>query len=325
MTGLSDSFQRPINYLRVSVTDRCNLRCLYCMPPEGIPLLPREEVLSYEEITAVVAAAAGLGISKVRLTGGEPLVRTGLVSLVRSLASLKGVDDLSLTTNGVLLKRFASSLKEAGLRRVNVSLDTLRRGRFREITGRDCLRQVLEGLEAARDAGLKPVKVNTVVLRGRNDDEVLDFARRSLEEGWHVRFIELMPLGRGQAFAYVPIAEIRERLEALAPLEPCLPEAGGGPAKYFRYPGAKGTVGFISPVSECFCAECNRLRLTAEGKLRLCLLHDQEIDLRPALRNGASQEELQALLKEAVAFKPEQHLLAQGALPGAGSMAQIGG
>jgi len=334
MTGLSDSFQRPINYLRISVTDRCNLRCLYCMPEAGISLLPREDILSYEELRAVVQAAAGLGVSRVRLTGGEPLVRGDIVELVALLASVEGIDDVSLTTNGLLLARHARQLKAAGLHRVNVSLDSLRPERFRRITRWGELGQVLEGIQAAREAGLEPVKVNMVVLRGVNDDEVVDFGRLTLSGEWHVRFIELMPVGLPEAAScgeprqglqFVPVAEIRQRLEALGPLEPVVNHQGAGPAKYYRWPGAPGTVGFIGPVSECFCAECNRLRLTADGKLRPCLLHDREVDLRQHLRAGASLARLQQAIQEGVSLKPESHLLAQGSTPVARRMSQIGG
>ncbi len=335
MTGLSDSFQRPINYLRISVTDRCNLRCLYCMPEEGIPLLPREDILTYEELRAIVQAAAALGVSRVRLTGGEPLVRGDIVDLVSMLASVDGIEDISLTTNGLLLAHQAQRLKAAGLHRVNVSLDTLRPERFQSITRWGKLEQVMAGIQAARDAGLHPVKVNMVVLRGVNDDEVVDLARLTLSAEWHVRFIELMPFSSLQdaatcgeartALQFVPVAEIRQRLEALGPLEPVKDRLGAGPAKYYRWAGAPGTVGFISPVSECFCSECNRLRLTADGKLRPCLLNDKEVDLRQCIRQGATQAELEEVIRQVVSLKPESHLLGQGRFPSARLMSQIGG
>ena len=327
MTGLSDSFQRPINYLRVSVTDRCDLRCIYCMPPQGIPLMPRDDILSYEEIYTVVKVAAELGITKVRLSGGEPLIRSELAKLVAMLAQIEAIDDISLTTNGVWLKQRAAELKQAGLRRVNVSLDSLRRDRFEYITRSDNLGQVLEGIEAANDVGLRPVKINMVVMGGINDDELLDFARQSIEPGWHVRFIELMPFAREQPVAakFVPLWEMKKRLGALGGLEPCLPAVGNGPAKYFRLPGARGTIGFITPVSEHFCFSCNRLRLTADGRLRPCLLADDAIDLRRALRGRGSLEEVRRLIQEAVASKPERHRLGEGLGPKPGAMAQIGG
>ncbi|MGQ9626297.1 MAG: GTP 3',8-cyclase MoaA [Anaerolineae bacterium] len=324
-----DDFRREISYLRVSITDRCNLRCVYCMPPSGVHLRSHEEILSYEEIACVVRAAAELGIHKVRLTGGEPLVRAGLVNLVEMLAAIPGIDDLSMTTNGTLLAAYAHDLKEAGLKRVNVSLDTLRPERFQRITGRAGLDKVLEGIAEARKAGLEPVKINIVVLRGLNDDEIVDFARLTLEEGWHVRFIEMMPLGAGPIWAkdrYVSATEIRRQLEKeLAPLQPARLSAGGGPARYFRLPRASGTIGFISPISEHFCATCNRLRLTADGRLRPCLLSDHEIDLRPLLRQGAGPAEIRKLLIQAICAKPERHRLDEDTAPRGRVMSEIGG
>ena len=326
MSGISDSFQRPINYLRISVTDRCNLRCIYCMPPEGIPLMPRSALFTYEEIEMVVRAAVEMGINKVRLSGGEPLARAGLVSLIRMLSQIKGIDDLSLTTNGVLLKHQAAQIKEAGLRRVNISLDTLKRPRFQEITGYDKLPEVLEGIEQAHKVKLEPVKINVVVMRGINDDELLDFASLS-KEGWHVRFIELMPLvNRGIKHPeFVSAEEMYHSLASLGRLEPCSPPAGEGPARYYQLPGAKGTVGFITPISEHFCFKCNRLRLTADGKLLPCLLSDEEIDLRPALEMGAPSQEIRRLILEAIASKPEGHRVAQGFVPRRRLMTQVGG
>lgn len=331
MTGLSDSFQRPINYLRISVTDRCNLRCIYCMPAEGITLMSHNDILSYEEILAVVRAAVALGINKLRLTGGEPLVRAGFVGLARMLARVEGVEDLSLTTNGILLARYARELRDAGLHRVNVSLDSLRSDRFQGITRLGRLEEVLAGIEAAREAGLNPVKINTVVVRGVNDDELLDFARKTMDEGWHVRFIEFMPFGEGAGCEradgkenFVSVAEMRERLAVLGALEPSFTSTGNGPAKYFRFSGARGTLGFISPVSEHFCFGCNRLRLRADGRLRPCLLDDREIDLRGPLRRGASSAELRRLIEEAAACKPQGHRLSEG-IASQRRMAQIGG
>jgi len=325
MTGLSDSFQRPINYLRISVTDRCNLRCIYCMPPQGVRLSPRSEILHYEEIQAVAQAAAALDINKVRLTGGEPLVRSGLSHLVEILSQIEGIDDIALTTNGMLLRQHAAPLRQAGLRRVNVSLDTLKREKFHRITRHDRLGDVLDGIKAAKEAGLDPVKVNMVVIRGINDDEVLDFARLTIEQEWHVRFIEPMPFGIGEGISFVPTGEIQERLLSLGSLEPCLPSQGNGPAKYFRFEGTQGTVGFISPLSEHFCFNCNRLRLTVDGKLRPCLLSDEELDLKNPLRRGASSDELKGLIQQAVAQKPERHHLSEGVLPKGRAMCQVGG
>jgi len=326
MSGLCDSFERPVNYLRISVTDRCNLRCTYCIPSEGISLMPRQDLLTYEEIWGIVRLAAELGITKVRLSGGEPLIRLGLVNLVEMLSDIEAIDDLSLTTNGVLLERYAADFKEAGLRRVNISLDSLDRRRFQSITGEDKLDEVLKGIEAAHRAGLEPVKINMVVMRGVNDDEVVDFARRS-KEGWHVRFIELMNFTDKGASPpeFVSAEEVRQVLAPLGELQPCTPPTGNGPAKYYRLAGAGGTIGFITPISEHFCFSCNRLRLTADGRLLPCLLSDEKVDLRSQLRGDASPEALKRLISEAAARKPEGHRLAKGVIPKKGLMAQIGG
>ena len=346
----TDTYHRPISYLRVSVTDRCNLRCIYCMPPEGIPLRAHDEILRFEEIEAVVRAAAGLGIHRVRLTGGEPLARLGLADLVRLLAPIPGLDDLSLTTNGTLLARYAADLKQAGLHRVNVSLDTLRPERFAQITRRGVLEDALAGIQAAYETGLTPVKINTVLIRGLNDDEAVDLARKTLTDGWHVRFIEWMPLGGDGCTGpgdsewnahVVTTDETRSQIEAaLGPLEPAQMGVGGGPARYYRLPGfagrgapgpgAPGTIGFISPLSEHFCGACNRLRLTADGQLRPCLLSDREIDLRTPLRAGAGPDQIREILEQAIASKPSGHHLDE-CTPGEPTglqnraMAQIGG
>jgi cyclic pyranopterin phosphate synthase len=325
MAGLLDSFGRSINYLRISVTDRCNLRCLYCMPPEGVPRIPHSEILSYEEIQTVAHAAAELGMNRIRLTGGEPLVRAELPKLVRMLSQIEGIEELFLTTNGTFLKSHAPELKQAGLTRVNVSLDTLKADKFRHITRLGELKDVLEGIEAARDAGLHPVKINTVVMRGINDDEVLDFAKMTHSDAWHVRFIELMPF-KGVA-DFVPSVELRQHIELLGKLQPCTPIIGSGPAIYYRLSGAAGTIGFISPVTELsFCSRCNRIRLTPDGRLRPCLLAEDEIDLKMPLRNNASMEELKRLILKTVASKPERHHLEGGNISLVNrKMSQIGG
>jgi len=325
MTGPLDSFGRSINYLRISVTDRCNLRCLYCMPPEGVPQISHSEILSYEEIQTVVRAAAELGINKIRLTGGEPLVRADLPKLIKMLSQIKGIEELSLTTNGTILKKYALELKQAGLSRVNVSLDTLKADKFRYITRLGELKTVLEGIETAKEAGFEPVKINTVIMRGINDDEILDFARMTYEDGWHVRFIELMPF-KGAA-EFVPSIELRQHISLLGKLEPCASITGNGPAMYYRLAGAKGTIGFISPLTEpSFCSRCNRMRLTPDGKLRPCLLGEDEIDLKTPLRNNASMEELKSLILKAVASKPEHHHLEGGNVRLVNrKMSQIGG
>jgi cyclic pyranopterin phosphate synthase len=338
MTGPSDSFNRPINYLRISVTDRCNLRCIYCLPPDGVTLFPQREILTYEEISRIAGLAAELGINKVRLTGGEPLARARLQELVAMLTKTNEIDDISLTTNGVLLKHYAAELKQTGLKRVNVSLDSLSRTKFERITRQDKLNDVLKGIEAAQACGLNPVKVNVVVMRGINDDEVIDFARLTITEGWHVRFIELMPFATdnppdGHSVgdkaslhpAFVSADEVKERLQMLGKLEPSLPITGNGPARYFRLPQAGGTIGFIAPVSQHFCFSCNRLRLTAEGKLRPCLLSDREIDLRQPLRSGASSHELKKVITEAIQEKPQKHELTHGPASKKRLMSQVGG
>ena len=322
---LSDTFNRNINYLRISITDRCNLRCIYCMPPEGIKSLSHNEVLRYEEIVTIVRAAAELGISKIRLTGGEPLVRLGLADLVRMIANIERIDDIALTTNGLLLRKYAASLKEAGLKRVNVSLDSLREGRYKQITRIGNLNEALDGIEAAKEAGLEPVKINMVVIQGLNDDEILDFAKLSLNKGWHVRFIEPMPFTADTKFSFVPISEIVAQLNTLGNMEPYLPGDGNGPAKYFKYKGAQGTIGFISPISECFCSTCNRLRLTVDGMLRPCLMSDNELDLKPLLRNGASLDEVKKVILKAIAAKPERHHLVEGECQKGRTMCQMGG
>ena len=327
MTGISDSFNRPINYLRISVTDRCNLRCVYCMPADGINPLPHGDILSYEEVSLIARSAAELGIKKVRITGGEPLVRANLSNLVRMLSEIKEINDLSLTTNGVLLSAQARELKAAGIKRVNISLDSLRPERFHKITRAGKLEDVLQGIRAAGAAGFNPVKINMVVMRGINDDELIDFARKTLEEGWHVRFIEFMPVGEKQQEAgerFIPISEIMGRIESLGALESYILD-GNGPAKYFRLPQARGTIGFISPVSEHFCFKCNRLRLSAEGKLLPCLLSDAEMDLRGPLRRGASVDEIKLLLGQAIAAKPQGHKLEVGTTRNNRNMCQIGG
>jgi len=348
LTGLYDSYNRSITYLRVSVTDRCNFRCAYCMPAQGVKPCSHAEVLRYEEIVLIVRAAAELGIRKVRLTGGEPLVRAGLVDFVAMLAAIPGIDDLALSTNASLLEGKAEALKKAGLRRVNVSLDTLRPDRFASITGVPALERVLAGIAAAQRAGLEPVKTNTVAVRGFNDDELIDIASLSLERGWHVRFIELMPMGETgfwSADRYLSTEEIKDKLAPLGPLEPVVPaprpqkdaddeprffpppSTGSveGPARYYRLPGASGTIGFISPLSEHFCGSCNRVRLTSDGHLRTCLLWDDEIDLRGPLRSGAGLEEIKALIVQAVLTKPVGHLLSQREEEVQKAMSRIGG
>ncbi len=326
MSGISDSFQRPISYLRISVTDRCNLRCMYCMPPEGIPLIYHSDILRYEEIVKVVRVAVDLGINRVRISGGEPLVRAGLVDFVQMLSQVNKIADISLTTNGVLLKDQAAGLKNAGLKRINISLDSLKQHRFKEITGHDKLPEVMEGIEEAGRLGLTPVKINMVVMRGINDDELLDFARLTVD-GWNIRFIELMPiLNKGaKQPEFVSAKEMWDTISSLGELRPCSPLEGDGPARYYQLPGSRGTIGFITPVSEHFCFKCNRLRLTADGKMLPCLLDSEEIDLRSALRTSASVEDIRQLILKAVAAKPEGHHVSQGVVSQKRLMTQVGG
>jgi cyclic pyranopterin phosphate synthase len=299
------------------------------MPAEGIAKRPHTDILRYEELALIVRAAAALGICKVRLTGGEPLARLGLADFVRLIAAIPGIDDLSMTTNGTLLGRHAADLAAAGLHRVNISLDTLRADRFRYITRRGHLDDVWAGIDAARASGLSPIKLNMVVIRGLNDDEVTDFARRTLSDGWHVRYIEWMPVGTGLDWSdngVVSIPEIRARIEAdYGPLEPVHWLPGNGPARYYRLPGAPGTVGFIGALSSHFCASCNRLRLTADGHLRPCLMNSREIDLSAPLRAGADLETIQALLAKAIQSKPQGHRLGEEPSPQDRMMSQIGG
>jgi len=325
MVEISDTFHRHIDYLRISVTDRCNLRCIYCMPSEGVKNLPHSDVLRYEEIVTVAQAAAAIGINKLRLTGGEPLVRSSLTDLIKMLSKIKGIDDIALTTNGTLLKQYASALKDAGLKRVNVSLDSLKKDRYQYITRKGKLDEAMDGIEAAKEIGLDPVKINMVVIRGINDDEVTDFAHLSIEKGWHIRFIEPMPFVDNMTFSFLPISEILERLKIFGPLEPFLSSKGNGPAKYFKFAGSTGTIGFISPLSDCFCSSCNRLRLTVDGMLRPCLMSDRELDLKPVLRNGGTLNDIKLSLLHAVEAKPERHKLVEGQSQKGRAMCQLGG
>ena len=375
---LIDSFGRTIDYLRVSVTDRCNFRCVYCMPDDGAPIAPKEEILTFEEIERLLRIAAYLGMRKVRLTGGEPLVRKDIAKLVAGIAKIPGVRDLSMTTNGMLLARYAREFAENGLSRVNVSLDTLRPDRFQAIARRGNIQDVLDGIDAALRAGLTPVKLNCVAMKGVNDDEAVDFARLTLELPYDVRFIELMPINWStgddslnsffalsgpagyrsvgnvtlyadsaaksfSAFSiplnqnagmlnanqmrrmFISAAELRQRIEdVFGPLEPA-EVVTNGPARNFRIPGALGTIGFISQITNDFCPSCNRLRLTADGFLRPCLMADGEVDLRTPLRNGASDDEIADLFRLTVHHKPWEHRLEDGLAPVGRNMSQLGG
>ncbi|MEO9170089.1 MAG: GTP 3',8-cyclase MoaA [Candidatus Baltobacteraceae bacterium] len=312
---LADSFNRPITYLRVSVTDKCNLRCVYCMPESGLPWLHRNELLSYEEIVDIVRAAASTGVGSIRLTGGEPLVRRDLHRLVEGIAAIDGIEDISLSTNALLLEEQLEDLVRAGLKRVNVSLDTLRPDRFEAIARRPGLDRVLRGIDAAIDAGLAPIKLNCVVMRGQNDDELKAFAELTKTRELFVRFIEVMPVHENlelQRDAYISSDEILERLGSVGELDAVDGPPGNGPARYFSYPGARGAVGVISPLSHDYCERCNRVRLTADGRLRLCLFGEAHIDLRTPLRAGASTEEIAEIFRSSMTIKPERHHLKLG-------------
>ena len=382
---LIDSYDRVIDYLRVSVTDRCNFRCVYCMPEEGAPVAPKADILTFEEIERLVRIALGLGMTKVRLTGGEPLARRDIGLLVQKIGALPGLRDLSLTTNGFLLDRYANDFARHGLNRVNISLDTLRPDRFTRIARRGNLTEVLNGIDAALVAGLSPLKLNCVVMRGWNDDEAVDFARMTLEQPFDVRFIELMPINwskgddsqtnggmadffalsaapgyrpdtniklyarqelpsfrvgvkrqepdtqtgqldaRQMRHAFISTQEIRERIEnTLGPLHPAEVQTNG-PARSYRLHNGRGTVGFISQITNDMCQNCNRLRLTADGQLRPCLMADGEVDLRAALRQGASDTAIADLFRLTVLHKPREHRLEDGAMPTGRNMSQLGG
>ncbi|HEX8848435.1 MAG TPA: GTP 3',8-cyclase MoaA [Gemmatimonadaceae bacterium] len=320
-----DQFGRAIEYLRISVTDRCNFRCLYCMPADGLPWLPRADILSYEEIAAVVSQLAPLGLRRVRLTGGEPTIRPQLERLIAMLASIEGVEDIALSTNGVRFEERAAAYREAGLRRVNISADSLRPERIVKIARRDLGLDPVRAARAASDAGLGPVKLNVVVLRGVNDDEIADFARLTLDNPWHVRFIELMPVGELRELTWdhvVPSDEVLGRVAAVGALEPVPGPGGNGPAVYHAFPGARGTIGVITPMSHTYCASCNRVRLTADGRLRTCLFGDHEVALRDALRAGAP---LAPLFRRALDEKPREHALLQMRVGGLRALSQVGG
>ncbi|MDP2981445.1 MAG: GTP 3',8-cyclase MoaA [Candidatus Omnitrophota bacterium] len=331
MDKLIDSFGRKIDYLRVSITDRCNMRCIYCMPPEGILRRPHSEILSFEEIHRIVNVAVRLGISKVRITGGEPLVRKDIDLFIKNLRRINSLNEIALTTNGVYLKEHIFSLKESGLDRVNISLDSLVPEKFWEITRGGSLDKVLEGIEAALLAGLRPIKINVVLMRGFNDSEIISFAGLARSRPVHVRFIEYMPTYLGE-YSYKELffscLEARAILDSLGELIPIENNCGVSAAKSFRIKGFHGTIGFISPVSENFCSSCNKLRLTSDGCLRSCLHSSKSIDLKAAMKNGASDNDLAALIIEAVDSKPASHNLGV-ALAGVPSehfsMCQIGG
>ncbi|MCE2454475.1 MAG: GTP 3',8-cyclase MoaA [Gemmatimonadetes bacterium] len=326
---MKDRFGRRVEYLRISVTDKCNLRCVYCMPEEGLPWLKRDEILSYEEIFEIARVMAGMGLRRLRITGGEPLVRRDLPRLVAALRRIPEIDDISLSTNAVLLADVADELRSSGVQRVNISLDSLRPERVDAISRRTgSWRKIMNGLRAAEEVGFSPIKINVVLIKGRNDDEIEDFAEITRERPWHVRFIELMPTGANldlSANSYVSCREALRRVRALGEIEPSPGPKGNGPATYFRFPRAPGSVGVITPMSHNYCDRCNRMRLTAAGQLRPCLFGEIETNLRDPLRAG---EDIRPLIEDTLRIKPERHYLMQGSAVGSGglvALSQTGG
>lgn len=324
--ALRDQFGRSIEYLRISVTDRCNFRCLYCMPVEGLSWLPKNDILSYEEITSVVRQLAPLGLRRLRITGGEPTIRPDIERLIAMLKAVPEVEDIALSTNGVKLPELAQPMRDAGLDRVNISVDSLRSDRIVAIARRNLGFDPVGAAAAAQAAGLGPIKLNMVVMRGINDDEIVDFARLTLNHPWHVRFIELMPVGGLRELTaehIVPSEEVLERASVLGPLElGGGPRLGNGPAAYYHFAGAPGPIGVITPMTHTYCGSCNRVRLTADGRLRTCLFGDHEIDLRTPLRDG---ETLEPYFRRALAEKPKEHALLQLRIGGLKALSQVGG
>jgi len=326
-----DRFHRPIDYLRISLIDHCNLRCVYCMPLRGLSFIPSEELLAADELERVARAAAAVGFRRIRLTGGEPTLRADLLEIVARLRRVEGIDDIAMTTNGILLPRLAGPLKKAGLDRVNIHVDTLNAANLKRVMRFGSLGAVQAGLEAAEAAGLRPIKLNAVVVRDYNEHDVVELARLTIDRDWHVRFIELMPLGGGECARlslsqYVPNPETKQRIESeLGPLEEIPATHRSDESRNFRLSAARGVVGFISPVSEPYCGNCNRMRMTADGKFHLCLLHDDELDVKGALRNGGGLDAVKEILLRAVAAKPTGHALEEGVSTEKRSMFQIGG
>jgi cyclic pyranopterin phosphate synthase len=331
---MQDKFGREINYLRLSITDRCNLHCSYCRPKEGVAPKSHDEILRYEEIIRIVSEAAKIGFVKVRVTGGEPLVRRGFVGLLHELNKIAGLQDLSLTTNGILLEEYAADIFDAGVRRLNISLDSLQKEKYAGITNGGDLDLVLRGIARAGNIGFSPIKINMVVIKGLNDDEILNFAKLALDKPLQVRFIELMPFKQARIDhdrKYLPSLEVMQRITKCLDLDSVNITSNelSGPARVFKIKGGRGEIGFINPVSDGFCSSCNRLRLTADGKLRSCLLGDEEIDLKKVLRDsGSNDRELANLISDAILLKPLHHNLHStitGAKECNQSMADIGG
>ena len=326
---LIDHYERRLNYLRISITDRCNLQCSYCMPPDGLEKLEHKDILTYEEILRLARIAVGLGVDKIRLTGGEPLVRKDFPHLLPKLMSIPGLRDVSVTTNGIYLKEHLETIRSAGVKRINISLDSLKRDRYRQITGFDGFDRVREAVQLAHKLGFSPIKINMVVLKGINDDEVADFSRLSVRYPFHVRFIEYMPSGlflHSEPLHHVSNTVIRKRLEATNPLIQLPRKAIDGPTVRYRFEGAPGEIGFISPLTHHFCQVCNRLRLTAKGHLRPCLLSDQEMDLKGPMRAGATDHDLEKIFAKATDHKPRaHHLNSESNMSLEGRMSSIGG
>lgn len=326
---LIDNNDRVISYLRLSVTDRCNLRCTYCMPEEGIHFQPHDEILTYEEMLHIVRLSVPKGIRKIRLTGGEPLVRKGFIGFLERLCKIEGLDEVTLTTNGVLLKEFAADIKACGICRINVSLDSLKPERFFHITGRDQFDRVWEGIQEAERLGFNPIKINVVAIKGINDDEILDFARLTLEKPYHIRFIEFMPVGEQNCWSpekFISTEEIHNQIQTIGGLKPVKPDPFDGPAQRFVLDGGKGEIGFIGALSNHFCTQCNRMRLTADGQLRSCLFSDQEVNIKIPLRTGKGDTHLSELINLAIESKPKEHgLMRQGPRKCVRQMSRIGG
>lgn len=323
-----DQFGRNIHYLRISLTDHCNLRCVYCMP-EDMTFRPNAELMQDDELLRLVKLFANLGFDKLRLTGGEPTVRAHVVDLVREIAATPGIRNVTMTTNGILLGKLAEPLKQAGLKRVNISLDTLNPAKFKRLTRWGTFEQVWEGIEAAERAGLSPVKLNAVVVRGYNEDDIVDLASLTLEHPWQIRFIEMMPFAGATALQQAQVVRASEMMEKIQTVLGTLAPVNGGvldgEARIFKLSGAAGEIGFISSVSMPFCASCTRARLTADGKLRLCLLREKEVDLLTPMRQGASLEDLRQLILDGIWYKPWGHGLMEGEVPLNRTMSEIGG
>jgi len=319
MNKLIDNLGREISYLRVSITDRCNYRCIYCKPEEQFEFIPHEEILRYEEIVEIIEEAVNLGITKVRITGGEPLARKGIVDFIKKLRKIKKLEDISLTTNGFFLSEYAEKLKDAGLNRVNISLDSLQEEKYKTITRGGSLKKALKGIDSALKAGLLPIKINTVLIKGINDDEVEDFTRLTLGRPLNIRFIEFMPSGEDLKENYrdkfISVLEIKEKLIKKYLLDPVKISTANGPAKYYQIKGGQGTIGFITALSQHFCETCNRIRLTSEGKLRPCLFSNTEVDIKQAIRNAKTDDKIirskiiRNSIEKAISIKPEGHRL----------------